>query len=484
MNSSNPFRALIFIASVAAVLGLTALLLPRKGVQVGSMKFKFIAPEEIVKSKKSKKKDITDIVAKVNTKEQKIQDGTKPKKNSKGKKQSSRVVNYEINNATVVNFDQKGKTALHRFFKKVKTAFKQKKKIHVLHFGDSQIEGDRMTGFIRQRMQEKFGGFGPGLIPAKNVYNTYSFYNDCSANFSRYTCFGGPRLANKKYGVNNSAARFTSFNADSNSVEQEAWIKVGPNRRAHGRAQYFNNVKMLYNSCTEPCSLTVYQGENIVHEEALITDGAEHTTKLSFNGNAGTLKFVFKSKRSPNIVGFSLEGDYGVQVDNIAMRGSSGTFFGSINKNSFANRLAELNVDLVIMQFGGNTLPSLKSKAAAIRHAKYFKGQLQALQRMRPDMAIIMIGPSDMAKRRNGEYSTYPLLPFWVEELKKSALEAGVGYWDLYEAMGGKNSMPAWVEQDLGRPDHIHFSVKGARIAAQLFYDAFMSEYTNFQGGE
>ena len=91
----------------------------------------------------------------------------------------------------------------------MQNAATDKKKIHIFHYGDSQIEGDRMTAYIRQRIQNQFGGTGPGLIPAMNVYATNTFKQTVSPNFVRYTCFGGDRLTNKKYGALGSAARFT-----------------------------------------------------------------------------------------------------------------------------------------------------------------------------------------------------------------------------------------------------------------------------------
>jgi hypothetical protein len=482
MNSANPFRVLVFMGGVALILGLTAILLPKKGVELGAVKLKFLSGEEILNAKTIEKKDITSIVEKVNTEEIAESKLIGHKNTSKGNVGSPSVVNYVESSSTGLYLNTKSKSDLDRFFGKLQSLAASKKKIRVLHFGDSQIEGDRMTGFIRQRMQEKFGGNGPGLIPATNVYPTLAYRQDFSDNFVRYTCFGGPKLSNKRYGVQNSAARFTPEGVDTNTVEQEGWISVGPNGAAHGRAQTFNNVKMFYNSCTVPCNLKVYQGETVIHEENLNTDGGTHTVNLGFASTPSNLKFVFKSLKSPNINGFSLEGDFGVQVDNIAMRGSSGTFFGSVDRNSFANMMNELEVELAIMQFGGNSMPYLKDSAAVRQYARFFKGQLLTLKKLKPDLAIVMIGPSDMSKLQNGEYLTYPLLPYCIKKLKEAALSAGAGYWDLYSAMGGKNSMPSWVEKDLGRPDHVHFSIKGATIAAQLFYDAFMGEYTKFEG--
>ena len=110
--------------------------------------------------------------------------------------------------------------------------------------------------------------------------------------------------------------------------------------------------------------------------------------------------------------------------------------------------------------------------------ASFFKGQLQVIKRLRPNAAIIVIGPSDMSTLVEGEYTTYPILPYYIECMKKRTKEVGGAYFDLYEAMGGKDAMVAWVENDLAANDYIHFSVKGAKIAAQKFYDAFMAAYT------
>jgi hypothetical protein len=481
MKETKIYQVLIFLFGVAILLGALTIVVPQKGWDLGLFKIRFMAKEEVLTPKKQEKKDITSIIEGVNTAVVEEIKPVKHKVTSEGNVGAPGKINYEINNASEVEKTAGSKKYTEQFFQKLKDLSGSKKKIHVLHFGDSQIEGDRMTGFIRQRMQEQFGGTGPGMIPAVNVYPTLAFQQSYSQNFVRYTCFGGPKLSNRKYGIFNSAARFTPQVPDSTMTEEtEAWIEIRPGNGAYNRAKIYNNVKMFYNSCVEPCKVKVYQGGTLIHEEDLLTDGDSHTLKLSFKSTPNSLRFVFTSKLSPNINGFSLEGDYGLQVDNIGMRGSSGTFFGAINQNSFANMMNELNVEMVIMQFGGNSMPAMKDSSDVREYARYFQGQLGTLRILKPNLAIMVIGPSDMSKLNNGVYETYPLLPYCVKQMKKASLAMNAGFWDLYDAMGGMNSMPAWVEKDLGRPDHIHFSIKGASVASQLFYDAFMSEYLKF----
>ena len=132
------------------------------------------------------------------------------------------------------------------------------------------------------------------------------------------------------------------------------------------------------------------------------------------------------------------------------------------------------------MQYGGNSIPFFKDSSGVENFANYFKSQINSIKRMNPNLFVIVIGPSDMSKLKDGIYNTYKLLPYCVEKMKEATVESGSGYWDLYSAMGGENSMPAWVEKGLAGNDHIHFSSKGAKIASQMFYDALISEYVKW----
>ena len=47
--------------------------------------------------------------------------------------------------------------ALHRFYNALETKNRQ---VHIAYFGDSFIEGDLLTGALRQLLQKKYGGNG------------------------------------------------------------------------------------------------------------------------------------------------------------------------------------------------------------------------------------------------------------------------------------------------------------------------------------
>lgn len=488
MKSYKPFHITLFLAVIITLLGLVSFISPKQGWNFGNLNVRFLSWNKAISPKIKKSKDITKFIAEVDTSmvEQDEIDTLIKHENVNGglgKPQGGKIIRES---ATEIYLSEKGKENLIQLFQKLDDLATSNKKLRILHYGDSQIEGDRMTAYIRQRLQEQFGGNGPGLIPTVNVYNTISFKQTFSPNFERFTCFGGSKLKSRKYGALNSSGRFTQEFVDSLAIQnqtkiEEGWIEIEPSTSAYGRARKYNNVNLYYTSCVKSCGLKVFQNGILIHEDSLIKDGKYHVLPLSFGQSPGKLKFVFSSAISPTVLGFSLEGDLGVQVDNVAMRGSSGTFFGHIDQQLMSKMYADLNAELFIMQFGGNSVPYLKDSIAARNYAKQFKGQLLALKRLRPSAMIIVIGPSDMSYLVEGIYETYPYLPALVRAMKKEVLSIGAGYWDLFEAMGGENSMPSWVERGLAGKDYIHFSNRGSSIASQLFYEAFAAEYAKWK---
>jgi len=489
LKNIKPHIVALYILGVLFLLTPIMLFVPEDGWDFGFTKVKFLSQDDYIHPKEQENTDITEIIADIDTTmvTTDIDSLIQHQNSSNGDLGKPDGGEVDENASTDLQMDASGQENLDNFFTKLANVASNRGKISMLHYGDSQLEGDRMTSYIRQKIQTQFGGYGPGLIPANNVYNTFTFKQTFSGNFKRYTAFGGAKLSNSKYGAMASSARFTDeyvldslFTLDS-LTEQTGWIEFGPSKVAYSRAKVFNNVKMYYNNCIAPTLLRVYKEGEIIHEEQLIEDGAQHTLKLSFPSTPGILKYEFTGKISPNICAFSLEGDYGVQVSNIAMRGSSGTVFNRVNNGTLRSMYQETNTQLVIMQFGGNSVPFFKDSSDVTNYANWFKNQIRTVKNSMPGSMIIVIGPSDMSKLNDGIYETYKFLPFCVSEMKRVTKESGAAFWSLYAAMGGYNSMPSWVEKGLAGKDYIHFSNGGAKFASQMFYDAFIAEYAKWK---
>src|SRR5665647_438105 len=59
--------------------------------------------------------------------------------------------------------------------------------VRILYYGDSQIEYDRVTSYLRRSFRKDYGGTGPGLfLPVMPVTYTKSFYVRASSNWRRF----------------------------------------------------------------------------------------------------------------------------------------------------------------------------------------------------------------------------------------------------------------------------------------------------------
>lgn len=367
---------------------------------------------------------------------------------------------------------------LSHFFTKLKNNIP----VRILHYGDSQLEGDRITSFIRQKLQTQFGGSGAGLAMPYQLSGSLSYLVSMSDNWKRYTGFIGidENVSHKKYGIMGAFSRFTPLQHDSIKKEiQAAWIEIGSNKNGYGNAKQFNQIKLLYGNCTDTVMLTVMQGETLLTKQLLISDGAYHSLSIE---TSSSVKFVFEGISSPDIYAFSLEGREGVLMDNIAMRGASGTFFNSFDQSLQSAMYQDIGADLFILQFGGNTVPYIETEERAKKYGESLKWQIVRLKKIMPDAEVIVIGPSDMSTNMNGTMETYPILTKVNDAMRTAAFEGGAAFWDMYAAMGGKNSMQVWVEKELAGDDYTHFTPEGAKYIAQLFYDALINEFQIYQG--
>ena len=388
--------------------------------------------------------------------------------------------------------------------------------VRIMHYGDSQIETDRITNYLRYKLQQQFGGSGPGLVPAKTAYD---YKSPCavvnSENWKRYTVFPSIDTAVKhsNYGV---LAAFCSFGplrrvrtadktevADSlktdstavaDSVPSVPKIVEEPKNKEvltgtlsfvpstlRPNLKIIKKCRLLYGNTGEPCSVRVLDGGTVLYDEKLKPTDFYSAKLFNFSESPADLKFEFSSTQSPEIYGFALDGNSGVAVDNIALRGCSGTIFTKINGRMLAQMYNELNVKCVILQFGGNAVPYLTPDRIN-GFKSMIVAQIRYIKRLCPKMSIIVVGPADMSTKVQDRYETYEVLPPLVEALKSAALANDCAYWDMYAAMGGENSMPDWVyhEPQLAEKDFVHFTPNGANIMARMLYTAIISRYNEW----
>ena len=80
-----------------------------------------------------------------------------------------------------------------------------------------------------------------------------------------------------------------------------------------------------------------------------------------------------------------------------------------------------------------------------------------------------------MMRQVDGEWETYPLVPYMDKLLQKMAQEEQIAYFSLYRWMGGAGSMKRWQEIGLAGSDGVHFYRGGARKAGNAVAEWILS---------
>ena len=174
-----------------------------------------------------------------------------------------------------------------------------------------------------------------------------------------------------------------------------------------------------------------------------------------------------------------LDGDPGVAIDNVALRGCSGTIFTRIDEQTMRQSFDLLDTKLIILQFGGNRMPGIAGSKNISTYMKELERQIDYMKRVAPQATLLFIGPADMGRSYNGKIGTWRGLPELNDSLRAMALRNNVAYWDMFNVMGGEGSMAQWVKHNppLAGPDYIHFTFRGAQEIGVNLAKSFTTYY-------
>ena len=493
----TPKKALITIISLFLVLGFMAIVFPTDGINISetlSLRFPSLADVfPVADSTANKKHDPEDEI-------RAMMEATRQKQFAAFADSLRFYEDFFDSGKTRFDLPNNDPTWFDRFFLHLQLAAIDSSVVHIVHYGDSQLEEDRISSTIREDLQEVFGGAGPGMLPPVLKIQPQTTVHWYRGALERYILFGpkDEEATHSRYGP---LAQFANLNGtavigikrrldrkDRTKVYPHAGgyatIKVlaGKRGRLKVKMDYdrtFTTVVGLNPDSTEKIKTTV----KMVEADPPVVDSSYtklnvYTWKLP--DTTSSVKITLTG--NTEIYAVSADGAYGVAVDNVAMRGSSGTIFHRIDSELLAESYKAMNAKLIMMEYGGNMVPSVStSNIDWIK--KLVTRQILAIQKANPDADIIFIGPADMERQSDGRWKTYPALRMTINALREVALENGVAFWDMHRVMGGNGTMSKWVKREppLGFTDHIHFTRRGATHMGDLFSSSLRMYYDFFK---
>ena len=198
-------------------------------------------------------------------------------------------------------------------------------------------------------------------------------------------------------------------------------------------------------------------------------------SEFSFSAPQDSLFLTFSKKEefqsSFTLLGLKFENeDTGFAYHSIGVNGADVPAY--LRCDLLSQHSGVVQPDLVILSIGINDA-----------HTAYFKPEffkdnydklIEELKENNPDLRIIFTTNNDSYYRRryvnkNGEKVQ--------KAMKELAEKHNAAVWDLYEIMGGLDSIKQWESFGLAQGDKIHFTRAGYELVGDLFFSALIKSY-------
>lgn len=363
--------------------------------------------------------------------------------------------------------DQRGITAIMEALSGLKA--RPSGKVRIAFYGDSFIEGDIFCGSVRDTLQTLFGGRGVGFVPITS--HVVGFRNTIRQEFDRWKTFS---IISKK----DSSRRIALGPAGYCFKPQlDNWVEFRASRQRYLRQ--FESVRVFYKSLGQ--SYVHYTLDDSVYRVAELQKGNRLREWKKENIKARKVEFGFENPDSLEVYGASFEGRNGVYVDNFAMRGNSGIGLHLIPTNMLRSFNNYRDYKLIILQYGLNAL-----NFDSTRYAWYSDRMVTVIERLKqifPDASIVLVSVSDRSSRINGQYRTIRTIPTLRNTQRKIAQRTKIAFWDLYQAMGGENSMVKFVKATppLAAKDYTHLTFRGGKRLAHELVGSLLYELEKYE---
>lgn len=409
---------------------------------------------------------------------------------------------------------QSGKTAFIE-----ETSGYAPKKLRIAYFSDSIIEGDLITAPLRSTLQDIYGGTGVGMMPITSIvsgfkqtirhefsrnWETISFMSPDKGNISLgitgYTFIPRPYYLQQKKietkspdNIESPDSLFASdslFVADSLGtapakpvetkiarfyVQEDPWVEYRAVDIAGGAA-HFTGIKLYYSHATDSSVVQISYDSAAPVSRQLRAGNSLQVLNIGPGAPIKRIRLSFSNQDPLHLYGLSFDEDHGIYVDNFPIRGYSGMYFQRIHAGILRAFHQNLNYDLVVLQYGEN-VSNPKNKDYE-NYKRAMTRTIEHIQTAMPKVPILIVSAHDRSIKVGTKYQTSPDIPILVKTQSEFAKETGCAFWNLYEAMGGYNSMLGLVNQNppLAGKDYTHFTRRGADYVAELLLKFFKGE--------
>lgn len=341
--------------------------------------------------------------------------------------------------------------------------------VRIAVLGDSYIEGDILTGELREMLQNRFGGCGVGYVPMEN--ESHGFRRTVMHKFNGWNQHNA--VTPHRYNARNAVISGCYF-----IPSDQAYTELCGQRAYCSHLDTCQTASLLFRSLIDN-TVTITTNGHTISER--MVKGSPALQQINVNGRIGRVRFtIANGGDSVMCYGVTMDGMKGIVVDNYALRASSGEHLGNISESMLRQFDHLRHYDLVILMYGLNV-----ANVKQTNYTKYHDKMCGAIEHLKKSMSgtgFLLIGVGDREQNEDGVMRTMKGIKQLMAEQQRIAADEGIAFWNLYEAMGGSGSISKMVNSKprMANLDYTHINHYGGRHLAKLLYDAIIAGYDNY----
>lgn len=355
--------------------------------------------------------------------------------------------------------------AIENFF--VKLANANSRKVSVLHIGDSHLQADFYTGYVREHIQEVFGYGGRGFIFPYSCVGTHSTYDYRTWKYGSWE--GARNVKNPNYmdiGITGAVARTHDSSAGFKFGFKEGILKSDFTvmKIYCKKSEQSFNLKLKLNNYDD----TIYLKTNVRPNQSFI--------RVDLPVVADTFEvFVDKTDSLQNFFecyGMMVESckDKGVVYNSVGINGAG--YSHLLTQTLFDKQVKELKPDLVVIDLGANDFYGYRFNDATM--GGNLKQLIDKVKLASPQTSILISCSQDIYYRRRRNISaTYP----FSKLIQKTGKNEDAAWYNYYSVSGGRYSMLKWRRYRLAKRDKVHLTTAGYNVKGDLYLNALLNSY-------
>lgn len=343
------------------------------------------------------------------------------------------------------------------------------RKVKVVHIGDSHVQADIYTGYVRNRLQEIFGLGGRGLVFPYSAARTHPPYDYRTAYQGHWlwarNIQPNPLVELGLMGVairtEDPGAGFRLVFTDSTVLLDNTLLKI-----FYRPTQKNFDLSVGFDPAQPPISLLpAVADKRLPYLEAMLPYPPKRLD-------------VWMRKSGTEQEGFELHGisletpaDRGLLYHSVGVNGAN---FNSLLRESLMPlHLQSIQPDLVVIDISGNEYWGMPFNPTDFE-AK-LRGSINLVRSAAPLSSILVSCSQDIYYGYQDVAACAPAAAL----ARRVAFDMDCAFYDYFAVAGGPNSMLKWLQYRLAKWDRVHLTNEGYIVKGELFSNALLAGYYN-----